>query len=245
MKLKSVIAAGAALWLVASAAWAQEAEIRKNFAARLPGFPPIDDIRKSPMPGVWEVRIGVRFFYTDAEGAFAIEGGELVDLRTRKNLTQERIDAVTAIKFADLPLADALVFKQGKGTRKLAVFSDPFCGYCRGLERDLVMLKDVTIYTFLLPSISQASLPKSKEILCAKEPAVAWRALMIDGVQPPDASADCLAKQKAPERVLAFGGKYYIQSTPTIVFEDGLRTRGAMPLAMIEERLAGGKAPAK
>jgi thiol:disulfide interchange protein DsbC len=238
MKFKTLIAAGAALWLVASMAWAQEAEIRKNFAARLPNFPPIDEIRKSPMAGVWEVRIGIKFFYTDPEATFVIDGGELVDLRTRKNLTQERIDAVTAIKFTDLPLADALVIKQGKGTRKLAVFSDPFCGYCRSLERDLVMLKDVTIYTFLLPSISQASMPKSKDILCTKQPAVAWRALMIDGVQPPEASADCAAKQQAPERVLAFGGKYYIQSTPTMVFEDGARTRGAMPLAMIEERLA-------
>jgi thiol:disulfide interchange protein DsbC len=239
MKFKSLAAMGTALWLAASMAWAQEAEIRKNFAARLPNFPPIDEIRKSPMAGIWEVRIGVKFFYTDTDATFVIDGGEMVDLRSRKNLTQERIDAVTAIKFTDLPLADALVFKQGKGTRKLAVFSDPFCGYCRNLERDLVALKDVTIYTFLLPSISQESMPKSKEIMCAKDPAVAWRALMIDGVQPPSANAQCLAKQKGPERVLAYGGKHYIQSTPTLVFEDGARVRGAIPIAMLEERLAG------
>lgn len=245
MKLKNLLAAGAALYLAAGMAWASEAEIRKNFAARLPNFPPIDEVRPSPMPGLWEVRIGVQFFYTDANANYVIDGGSLVDIRTRKNLTQERSDAVTAIKFSELPVADALVYKQGKGTRKLAVFSDPFCGYCRNLERDLAVLKDVTIYTFLLPSISQASMPKSKDVLCAKDPNAAWRALMIDGIQPDEASAECAAKQKAPERVLAFGGKHHIQSTPTMFFEDGTRVRGAIPGNVLEERLAAVKAAKK
>lgn len=245
MKFKNLISAGIALWLAAGMAWAQEAEIRKNFTARLPSFPAIDEIRQSPMPGIWEVRIGIKFFYTDAQANFVIDGGDMVDIRTRKNLTQERTDAVTAIKFSELPLADALVFKQGKGTRKLAVFSDPFCGYCRNLERDLAALKDVTIYTFLLPTISQASMPKSKDVMCAKDPAVAWRALMIDGIQPDEASTECSAKQKAPERVLAFGGKHYIQSTPTMILEDGARVRGAIPGNALEERLAAVKTAKK
>jgi thiol:disulfide interchange protein DsbC len=245
MKLKSLFAVGvgAAVWLAASMAWAQEAEIRKNFSARLANFPQIDEIRRTPMPGIWEVRIGTQFFYTDAEANFVIEGGDIVDLRTRKSYTQERMDVVTAVKFADLPLADAMVIKQGKGTRKLAVFSDPYCGPCRQLERELAKLKDVTLYMFLMTGMSPESMPRAKDVLCTKDPGVSWRAMMIDGEQPPAASADCAKKQTSPERVRTVAQKLFVSSTPTLVLESGSRVRGAMPAAMLEERLAA--APVK
>jgi thiol:disulfide interchange protein DsbC len=241
MKFKSLIGVAAALWLACSTAIAQEAEIRKNFAARLANFPAIDEIRRTPMPGIWEVRIGTQFFYTDAEANYVIEGGDMVDLRSRKNLTQERTDVVTAVKFSDLPLADALTIKQGKGTRKLAVFSDPYCGPCRQLERDLVKLKDVTLYMFLMTGMSPESMPRAKDVMCARDPAASWRAMMVDGEQPPPASADCAKKQNAPERVRDWSRKLHVQSTPTMVMESGQRVRGAMPVAALEERLAGDK----
>jgi thiol:disulfide interchange protein DsbC len=239
MNLKKLLGIGAALCIAASTAFAQEAEIRKNFAARLANFPPLDEIRRTPMPGIWEVRIGTQFFYTDVEANFVIEGGEMVDLRNMRNLTQERTDVVTAVKFSELPLADALVIKQGKGTRKVAVFSDPYCGPCRQLERELVKLKDVTLYMYLMTGMSPESMPRAKDVLCAKDPGAAWRAMMIDGEQPSAAAADCAKKQTSPERVRELSRKLYVQSTPTLVLENGSRVRGAMPASSLEERLAG------
>ena len=121
---------------LAAPALAQEAAIRKNLAERLPNFPKIDEVVKSPIPGLYEVRSGNEIFYTDEQGNYIVDG-QLIDTRTRANLTQERIDKLTAIDFAKLPFKDAIVWKQGTGERKMAVFADPNCGYCKRFERDL------------------------------------------------------------------------------------------------------------
>ena len=122
---------------------ADEAAIRKNLAARLTDLPKIDEISKTPIPGVFEVRIGNDIFHSDAAGDHLIQGS-ILDTRTRSDLTQARINKLTAIDFAALPLKDAIVWRQGSGARKLAVFADPNCGYCRRFEKDLNQVKDVT-----------------------------------------------------------------------------------------------------
>ena len=224
-----------ALTMSMASALADEAVIRKNIAQRLPDFPKIDEVIKAPMPGLWEVRVGVDLFYSDAEGTFLIQDGSLIDTRSRANLTQQRIAKLTAIKFEELPLKDAMVIKQGNGTRKLAVFGDPNCGYCKRLERDLQALKDVTIYTFLYPVLGPDSEVKSRAIWCTKDTMVNWRKWMIDGAAPPRTMGQC--DTSAIERNVAFGRKYRINGTPALVFEDGVRVPGAMPAADLEKRL--------
>jgi hypothetical protein len=123
-------------------AWADEAAIRKNLGERLPNFPPIDEVSKTPIPGLYELRIGTEVLYTDEQGHYVIEGS-LIDTKSRANLTEARIAKLTQIDFASLPLKDAILIKQGSGARKLVVFGDPNCGYCKKLERDLLALKDV------------------------------------------------------------------------------------------------------
>ena len=135
------------------------------------------------MPGLWEVRIGTEVLYTDDDGAYLIEG-QIIDLRSKTNLTEERIDKLTAIDFAALPLKDAMVWKQGTGARKLVVFADPNCGYCKRFERDLNNVKDVTVYTFLYPILGPDSTEKSRSIWCSKEPMKSWREWMLDGTAP-------------------------------------------------------------
>jgi thiol:disulfide interchange protein DsbC len=220
---------------------ADEATIRKNLAQRLPDFPKIDEVSRTPMPGVWEVRVGTELFYSDAEGRHLIEGGSIIDTRDKTNLTQQRIAKLTAIKFDELPLKDAMVVKQGKGTRRLAVFGDPNCGYCRRLERDLVALKDVTIYSFVYPVLGPDSELKSRAIWCSKDAMTTWRAWMIDGVIPPRAMGQC--DMGAIERTMAFGRKHRINATPALVFEDGQRVSGAMSGADLEKRLVEARQP--
>jgi len=218
---------------------AQEAVIRKNLAERLPDFPKIDEVTKTPIPGLYELRIGTEVFYSDEQGNHVIEG-HVIDTRTRANLTQARIDKLTQIDVAKLPLKDAIVWKQGSGERKLVVFADPNCGYCKRFERDLNGVKDVTVYTFLYPILGGDSPEKAKNIWCAKDNTKVWRDWMLDGTAPPKSMGQC--DIGALQRNAELGRKHKINGTPAIVFEDGKRVPGAMNAEQIEKQLVASRA---
>lgn len=228
------------LFAAALPALADEAEIRKNLTQRLPEFPKIDEVSKTPVPGLWEVRIGSEVLYTDADGSHIFEG-ELIDTRSKANLTRARIAKLTAIKFDDLPLKDAIVIKQGNGSRRLAVFGDPNCGYCKRLERELVALKDVTIFNFIYPVLGPDSDQKSRAIWCSKDAMKTWRDWMLDGVAPPRAMGKC--DVAAVDRTIAYGKKHRINGTPAIIFENGERVPGALSGADLAKRLDEAKKP--
>ncbi len=236
------IAAFSLALALAAPVLAQEAVIRKNIAERLPDFPKLDEITRSPIPGLYEVRVGTEIFYTDEQGNHIIDG-QLIDTRTRANLTQARIDKLTAIDFAKLPFKDAIVWKQGNGERKMAVFADPNCGYCKRFERDLNEVKNVTVYTFLYPILGADSAEKSKNIWCAKDRTAAWRDWMLEGAVPAKTQGQC--DTGALQRNADFGRQYRINGTPGIVFEDGKRSAGAMSTAQIEQQLVASRAAAR
>ncbi|MES2955355.1 MAG: DsbC family protein, partial [Pseudomonadota bacterium] len=176
--LRNIAACGLLAWGL-GAAVAQEAVIRKNLADRLPSLPPIEEVSKAPMSGLYEIRVnGNDIFYTDAEGNFLIQGN-LIDTKQRRNLTEERVDKLNAVAFDALPLKDAFTLVRGNGKRKLAVFEDPNCGYCKRFERDMQKVTDVTVYMFLYPILSPDSAEKSKNIWCAKDKGKAWQDLMV------------------------------------------------------------------
>lgn len=215
-------------------ALAQEAQIRKALAARLPQSVVVDEVTPTPIAGLYEVRSGTSVFYTDRKGDYLIRGGEMLDTRNQTNLTQARIAKFSVIGFSKLPLQDAIVSTRGQGTRKLVVFADPECTYCKQLESVLEGRDDLTVYTFLLPILGPDSLDKAKAIWCSKDKDAAWRDWMREGKTPPNAGADC--DTRALDRNVALGKQYSIQSTPTLVFPDGTRTNGA-PGAMRLEQL--------
>ena len=215
-------------------ALAQEAVIRKNLADRLPALSKIDEVSKTPMNGLYEIRVNeTDIFYTDAEGNFLIQGN-LIDTRAKRNLTEERAEKLSAIDFDALPLKDAFTQVRGNGKRKLAVFEDPNCGYCKRFERDLQKVDDVTIHTFLIPILSADSVEKSKNIWCSKDKNKAWLDWMVR--DQPAAKASC--DTSALERNLAFSKKYKITGTPTVFFANGTRVPGAISAQEIEKQLA-------
>ncbi len=233
---RTSVALAAGLLLVCAGAVAQEAAIRKAIAERLPKLPPIDEVTKSPLPGLWEVRYGgTEILYSDDKGDFIIANGSLIDTKTRVDLTEARVEKLLAISFDKLPLKDAIVIKQGNGSRKMAVFGDPNCGYCKRFERDLASIKDVTIYTFLIPILGPDSTTKARDLWCAKDMAKSWRAWMIDGAVPTRPSGNC--DSAAIDRNLAFARAHRINGTPAVIFEDGTRKPGAIPLAAVESLL--------
>ena len=232
MKLIPTLLAAAAFALSFHAS-AQESTIRKTLAERIPQLEKIDQVRTTPMAGLYEVRMGTDVFYTDAKGNFLIQG-ELIDTKARRNLTEDRIAKLSAIDFSALPLKDAFVTVRGNGKRKLVVFADPNCGYCKRFERDLQKVDNVTVHTFLYPILSPDSAEKSRNIWCAKDSTTSWDDWMLRDKMPAAASCDTAALQ----RNLAFGKKHKITGTPTVIFTDGSRVPGAIGADDIEKRLA-------
>jgi len=238
------LAAALAIGLLgAQLALAQDANlIRKNIAERLPDFPKIDEVSKTAIPGLYELRIGAEVLYSDERGEHIIQG-ELIETKTRSNLTQARLDKLSAIDFASLPLKDAIVWKQGTGARKLVVFADPNCGYCKKFEKEMQGVKDVTVYTFLYPILGGDSPDKSRNIWCAKDNSVAWRDWMINGTPAPrNMGGKC--DTSALERNVALGKKHRVNGTPALVFEDGKRVPGAMAPDQVEKQLAASRGKA-
>ncbi len=227
----------AAVLAAALGANAQEATIRKNLGERITQLKNIDEVTKSPMPGLYEVRVnGTEIFYTDATGNFLIQGS-LIDTQQRRNLTEERVDKLTAINFDSLPLKDAFTIVRGNGKRKLAVFEDPNCGYCKRFEQDLQKVDNVTIHMFLYPILSADSTEKSKNIWCAKDKTKVWQDWMVRDQSPAVASCDSAAIARNVE----LGRKYKITGTPTLVFVDGSRVPGAIGAAEVEKHLTAAK----
>ena len=155
--------------LVVQTAFAQgeEAFIRKTLKERMPHIHPIDEIKRTPMTGLFELRVdGTEIFYTDASANFLIQG-QLIDTKNQRNLTEERMQKIMAVDFKSLPFKDAIVIVRGKGERKMAIFEDPNCGYCKRFERELQSIDNVTVYLFLYPILGKDSIDKSKAIWCA------------------------------------------------------------------------------
>lgn len=227
------------LLLTGTPAAAQEAAIRKNLAERLPTLPKIEEISKTPMNGLYEIRVsGNDIFYTDADGSFLIQGS-LIDTRTQKNLTDERTEKLNAVAFDTLPLKDAFTIVRGNGKRKMAVFEDPNCGYCKRFERDMQKVSDVTIHLFLFPILGPGSAEKSKAVWCAKDRAKAWTDMMVRDQNVAAGNCDTSALARNVE----FGKKHRISGTPTLIFADGIRVPGAISAPQVEKYLAEAKAP--
>jgi thiol:disulfide interchange protein DsbC len=216
---------------------AQEAALRKTLSERLPNLPKIDEITRAPMPGLFEVRINnFDIVYTDAEGNFLIQGN-LIDTKAKRNITEERVEKLSAVDFDSLPLKDAFTIVRGNGKRKLAVFEDPNCGYCKRFERDLQKVDNVTIYMFLYPILGQDSAVRSANIWCSKDKNKAWADWMVRDTAPPTATCDTSALQRNVE----FGRKFRITGTPTLFFADGNRVPGAINATQVEKFLAEAK----
>jgi thiol:disulfide interchange protein DsbC len=188
--------------------------------------------------GMYEVVAnGLSVFYTDAKGEIGLFG-RAVELSTRTDLSQRRIAELRRVDFAQLPLDKAIVRVNGAGTRRLAVFADPDCPYCKEMEPDLVALPDVTIYTFLLPlpSIHPDAMRKSTLIWCAPDRARAWDDWMLRGKLPENPNLGCATPML---ELTDLAKRLNIEGTPGLVFSDGELVPGTLSRHELEARLAG------
>ena len=228
--------------LLAATASANEAEIQKALEAKL-GIK-VESVTKAGYRGLYEVYADGHIFYTDEKLTAMLVGGDLIraqqainliDLKNSRNVTDERMRKLTAIKFGDLPFDQAIKQVRGDGKRVLASFEDPNCGYCKRLARDLQKLDNVTIYTFLYPTLAEDPLKKARQVWCSADRAKAWNDWIIDGKNPGGRdNCDTTAITRNQE----YGRRLNITGTPTVIFADVVRVPGAVPLKVLEQKLA-------
>lgn len=239
MNLRAILTAAffAALALPAFAGPVEDqiaAELKKHVPEA-----PVTSVRKVPQANLYEVVVGGDIIYTDDKASIILMG-PMIDLKTKENLTDARLRQVNAIAFDQLDFKNAIKIVRGDGSRKLAIFEDPNCGYCKRFERDLLGVNNVTVYVFLYPILSQNSVEQSKVIWCSKEPGKMWLDHMTKDLAP---TGDASCPTNALDQNLAFGHAKRINGTPTIIFENGERIPGVMPIAEVEKHLALGKKP--
>ncbi len=220
----------------AQAALSDEEKVRKAVEMALGGK--VESVTKAPALGLYEVYSSGQILYVD-EKVTTMVFGALVDVKTKKNLTDERLKKLTAIKFSDLPFDHAIKQVRGDGKRQLATFEDPNCGYCKRLHKEMQKLDNVTIYTFMIGILGEDSQKKAKQIWCSADRAKTWNDWMIQGKTPP-AKDDC--DTAALDKNMQFAQTQRITGTPTLFFVDGERIPGAAPLPQIEEKLNSAKA---
>lgn len=196
----------------------------------------ITAVNKTPIKGLFEVVIDKReIIYSDAKGEYIVQG-DLVDLAKRKSITREREAELSVTDFSKLPLADAVKEVRGDGSRKLVVFSDPDCPFCKKLEQQsLANIDNVTVYTYLFPlsSIHPDAERKSRLIWCAEDRAGAWKNWVFNE-KLPDNKGEC---ENPVARNLKLGESLGVNGTPALVFENGRIIAGAVPGDVIDRML--------
>ena len=210
-----------------------EQQVKTEIQKKLGANAKVRSVTASPVSGLYEVLVGNEIFYTDTSGKYLIQG-EIIELASGKNLTELRQADLNRIKWADLTQANAIKIVRGNGSRQLAVFSDPNCGYCKRLEKSLLQLDNVTIYTYLIPILSPDSAQKSKQIWCSSDPYKSYTDWMINGITP-SGKSDC---NTPLDKNMAFAKTYGITGTPTLFFTDGSRFPGAVQITDIEKKFS-------
>ncbi len=194
----------------------------------------IKSVSKSPIAGLYEVNLGTQILYSDAKGDYLVLG-DIVDAKTRTNVTEARLAETNKIDFASLPFGNAVKVVKGNGARRIAVFSDPNCPYCKQLETTLKSIDNVTVYTFLYPVLSPDSATKSKSIWCSGDRAKAWESWMLDH-RAPTAAGTC--DTTAIDKNLALGQQMNVNGTPTVFLADGRRLPGAVPADRLDKEIS-------
>jgi len=213
-----------------------EEKLKKTLTQRLGDGTQIETIIKTPYNGLYEVKVGNEIIYSDVEGKFVFIG-RILDTETSKDITQARLDEINKIKFSDLPLDAAIKSVKGNGKRMIAVFEDPNCGYCKRFRKTLADTKDITVYTFMYPILSDDSRTKVKNVWCSADKVKTWDDWMVNGKTPATAAESCNATAST-EKVLELGRKLKVTGTPTLFFSDGSRVPGAIDSKTLESRLA-------
>lgn len=236
---KKIVSLIAAFSLLASGPTLANEALKKTLQAKVPQLE-IESVSKSPLPGFYEVVANGTIFYADEKGQYLIVAERVLDLNAKKDILEERMNRLTGVRFDALPLDMAFKNVKGNGKRRLAVFSDPDCPYCRRLEQDLRKLDDVTVYTFLLPieQLHPQATEKARAVWCSADRQKTWDELMLNNVTPTGTKA-C---ENPVDKIAAFAQQKRINATPTMFLADGTRVSGARSAGDLDRLLNAAEA---
>lgn len=235
MKFFKVVLMAVCLAVTATNIYADNARLRSTLEERMPGVK-IGQISPGPVPGLVEIVVnGINVIYTDKKGELAFFGN-VVNLKTKENLTKKRAEEVAFVDFSQIPLTQAIVKVKGDGSRKLVVFSDPDCPYCKQLEKELAFLDNVTIYVMLYPleELHPGARKKSEAVWCSSDRAKAWDNLMLYAKEPAAPQGEC---QTPLDEIHKVAERLSITGTPGLVFQNGKLVPGALKTEQIEALL--------
>jgi len=179
------------------------------------------EIREAPLEGFWEVvtEIGQerRIIYIHKNLRFVIHG-HILDRQIKRNITLDRLKDFRRVDTSALPLENAIPMGQGK--RKLYVFTDPQCHFCFQLHEELKQIKDLQIFFFLYP-LTPASYEKAKAIWCSQDKVKALEeTYQGKELRSPSCPTSPIDKN------MEFGKRLLVESTPTLLFQNGKMMEG-------------------
>ena len=225
-------AAALALAFFSTASQADERAIRDVFRNTVPNVKVLS-VQKLPYAGLHEVVVertdGIRIYYTDAKAQIVLAGANLIETRTQRSLTEERLRRLNAIDWSALPFQWAITTRRGTGRRQIAIFSDPNCPYCKQFERDLAKLDDITVHIFMYPVVKPESVRQTKSVWCSKDRGKAWNDLMLKDIEP-TAPTGC---DNPIEELVALGKKLGATGTPTWFLPNGEKHQGSLPMSTV------------
>ena len=207
-------------------------EVRATLKSKYPDVQFLN-VSATPAPNIFEVQVDKKtVMYTEASGEYFFP--TMVEMKTKRNFGQERTEELSKIDFKTLPLKDSIKITRGDGSRKIAIFSDPDCPYCKQLETSLAGLENVTMYVFPFPlaGLHPNAKEKAVSIWCSANPGELWSRTLISGQSPKTMNCD-----NPIDRNIELAKSLNIYGTPAIIFADGSLVPGAMPFEQIEAKL--------
>ncbi|MEW6570239.1 MAG: DsbC family protein [Nitrospirota bacterium] len=181
------------------------------------------EIKPGPVKGLWEIAAEANgrkaLYYVDFSKKFIVVGN-VFDLKTKTNLTQERFLALNKVDVSLIPLDDAIVIGDKQAKKRIIVFTDPDCPYCARLHAETKKViekrKDIAFYVKMFPlKMHPGAYEKSKAIVCEKSLALLDDAFEKKKVPKPKCETSVVDDN------IKLAEKIGISGTPALIMPNG------------------------
>lgn len=212
------------------------ADPRVELARKIPGAKP-EELRPSPIPGVYELMRGTDVAYVSSDGKYAI-AGDLYDLTSNDNLSEERRRSARLKLLSRVPESQMIIFGPRDAKHTITVFTDIDCSYCRRLHSQIAEYGRLGIrvrYLFFPRSGPDTeSWAKAVEVWCSSNRNEALtRAKRGEELKVKPCASTPVASH------YELGKEFDVRGTPAIILEDGELVPGYVPPALLAEHLNG------
>jgi thiol:disulfide interchange protein DsbC len=200
---------------------------RVEIAARIPGGARADELRATPIPGIWELTRGGEIAYVSADGRYAISG-DLVELNTNTNITEEHRRELRVRMLAAIPESDMVIFGPRDPKYTITVFTDMDCPYCRKLHSQIGEYNALGVRVRYLPyprtGPNTPSWTKAEQVWCAVD-----RSAALTRAKLGEELKNKVCANNPVARSWQLGQEFDIEGTPAIVMANGEMLPGYVP----------------